>query len=227
MRSLHIVNGFENPLENKPRIQLVLRGIKRLSGNPRRMRCPITPELLLVIRSRLNLRFYDHCLLWASCCIAFFGFVRAGEFTVTPTRCSSDCLQLSDVSADVLPYPSFLRLFIKVSKADPFRQSCSFNKCESFAVELCKTRTTAILSHWNKIFCWAQNFPQTQAAKTIGTSSKMVMSGNSGNPGQRKANDEFSKMAPQPMPEAASDEISKFGKGADEPIKKNSSHSNH
>ena len=34
-------------------------------------------------------------------------------------------MQLSDVSADVLPYPSFLRLFIKVSTADPFRQSCT------------------------------------------------------------------------------------------------------
>ena len=44
---------------------------------------------------------------------------------VTPTRLSSDCLHLSDVSADLLPYPSFVRFFIKVSKADPFRQSCT------------------------------------------------------------------------------------------------------
>ena len=34
VRSLHVVNGFENPIENKPRIQLVLKGIKRLSGDP-------------------------------------------------------------------------------------------------------------------------------------------------------------------------------------------------
>ena len=125
VRSLHVFNGFENPLENKPRIQLVLRGIKRLSGNPRRMRCPITPESLLIICSRLNLSLYDHCLLWAAFCIAFFGFLRAGEFTVTPTRLISGCLQLSDVSADALPFPSFLRLFIKVSKTDPFIQSCT------------------------------------------------------------------------------------------------------
>ena len=75
VRSLHVVNGSENPFENKPRIQLVLRGIKPLTGNRWQLRCPITPELLLVIRSRLNLSLYDHCLLWASCCLHFLAFL--------------------------------------------------------------------------------------------------------------------------------------------------------
>ena len=51
-------------------------------------------------------------------------FLRAGEFTVTPTISSRDCLQVSDVSVDKLPFPSFVRLFIKVAKSDPFRTSC-------------------------------------------------------------------------------------------------------
>ena len=54
--------------------------------------------------------------------------------------------------------------------------------------------------------------PNTSSQNNWNKSSKMVMSGNSG---QCKAS-----MPPQPTPEAASDEISKFGKEAHEPIKK-------
>ena len=37
---------------------------------------------------------------------------------MTPTISSRDCLQVSDVSVDKLPFPSFVRLFIKVAKSD-------------------------------------------------------------------------------------------------------------
>ena len=43
---------------------------------------------------------------------------------MTPTISSRDCLQVSDVSVDKLPFPSFVRLFINVAKSDPFRTSC-------------------------------------------------------------------------------------------------------
>ena len=43
---------------------------------------------------------------------------------MSPTISSRDCLQVSDVSVDKLPFPSFVRLFIKVAKSDPFRTSC-------------------------------------------------------------------------------------------------------
>ena len=43
---------------------------------------------------------------------------------MTLTISSRDCLQVSDVSVDRLPFPSFVRLFIKVAKSDPFRTSC-------------------------------------------------------------------------------------------------------
>ena len=53
-----------------------------------------------------------------------FWFLRAGEFTVTPTISSRDYLQVSEVTVDKLPFPSLVRLFLKVAKADPFRTSC-------------------------------------------------------------------------------------------------------
>ena len=53
VRSLHVFKGFSNPLESRPRSQLVLRGLKRLKGSPPRLRCPIAPSLLLLFRKHL------------------------------------------------------------------------------------------------------------------------------------------------------------------------------
>ena len=47
VRSLHVIMGLDSPSANHPRVQLVLRGTKRLQGNNRRLRRPTTPELLL------------------------------------------------------------------------------------------------------------------------------------------------------------------------------------
>ena len=120
VRSLHVMLGLDNSFVNNPRIQLVLRGIKRLQGNNRRLHRPITPELLL-FRDKLDLSSYEHSLYWAAFCIAFFGFLRAGELSIS----SSDCLQLSDLSISCFPFPHLVRLLIKVSKSDPFRDTCT------------------------------------------------------------------------------------------------------
>ena len=55
----------------------------------------------------------------------FFGFLRAGELSVTPTASRSDRLQLSDLSLSSFPFPNLVRLLIKVSKSDPFRDTCT------------------------------------------------------------------------------------------------------
>ena len=58
---------------------------------------------------------------------------------MTTTISSSDCLQVSEVSVDKLPFPSLFRLFIKVAKSDPFRTSCVIvfgrNVCLLYPVE--------------------------------------------------------------------------------------------
>ena len=62
VRSLRVVMGLDNPFVNHPRAQLVLRGIKRLQGNNRRLRRPIAPELLLLFRDKLDLSSYEQSL---------------------------------------------------------------------------------------------------------------------------------------------------------------------
>ena len=67
---------------------------------------------------------YDNILLWAACSLAFFGFLRCGEFTV-PSQAEYDQgpdLSLGDVAVDSKTAPTTIQITIKQSKTDPFRQ---------------------------------------------------------------------------------------------------------
>ena len=63
-------------------------------------------------------------MLWAACCLGFFAFLRAGEFAVpSDTEFDEEVhLTWNDVSIDDPGSPSFLRVHIKQSKTDPFRE---------------------------------------------------------------------------------------------------------
>ena len=59
-------------------------------------------------------------MLWAACCMAFFGFMRVGEFTI-PTKDGYDKgshISLSDISIDKHNNPRLLRVNIKQSKTE-------------------------------------------------------------------------------------------------------------
>ena len=63
-------------------------------------------------------------MLWAACCLGFFGFLRAGEFTV-PDDASYDPsshLSVPDVAIDSPGKPGVIRIRVKQSKTDPFRK---------------------------------------------------------------------------------------------------------
>ena len=58
-------------------------------------------------------------MLWAACCLGFFGFLRAGEFT---TNSSFD--PSADLQVDSSSNPQSFRVFIKCAKTYPFRRGC-------------------------------------------------------------------------------------------------------
>ena len=111
-----------------PRLEYVLAGIKRTEARkgPRpKQRLPITLDILLQLKAVwLSPPIHrDNIMLWSAACIAFFGFLRTGEFTVPSQRAYDPDVHLSlaDVAIDSHVSPSLLRLQIKQSKTDPFR----------------------------------------------------------------------------------------------------------
>ena len=70
---------------------------------------------------------YYNTLIWAACCVGFFGFLRCGEFLVPDGSAydPSTHLSLADISLDSSGKVWSFVLNIKVSKTDQFRKGAS------------------------------------------------------------------------------------------------------
>ena len=110
-------------------LDYVLKSIKRvqaMSGSGARVCLPITPAILSKLKSVWleSASNPDTKLIWAACCLCFFAFLRVGEMT-TPDAHSYDPgahLCYADIALDDARKPSFMRVYIKQSKMDPFRR---------------------------------------------------------------------------------------------------------
>ena len=131
LRHAQIAMGMPEPFKDSPfpRLEYVLKGVKRQqahSGQKPAPRLPITPPII-----RKLSQFWEHsidpdrAMLQAACCLGFFGFLRTAEFTAPPCIRDFDAnchLSLADVAVDSREAPSTIRIRIKQSKTDPFRQ---------------------------------------------------------------------------------------------------------
>ena len=112
-----------------PRLDYILRGVKKneaATGSTSRERLPITPDILRKLKEvwLSTGDSKDTKLIWAACCLCFFGFLRAGELTV-PSGSEYDPgvhLNVGDLTLDNATQPSLVRVNIKQSKTDPFRK---------------------------------------------------------------------------------------------------------
>ena len=98
IRWAYIAAGLKNPLVDSMgqpllRVQGVLKGVRKLQGDTVQPRLPITADILTKMCISLQQGMfgpYVDLLLETACTIAFFGFLRCGEFTSVGTVCHPD-----------------------------------------------------------------------------------------------------------------------------------------
>ena len=126
VRNLHITKGWPDPLVGTLRLELVLKGVKRVKASPAKIKLPITPLILYRIREGIRQQGDDEdgFMLWAACCLGFFGFLRTAEFTVPNGKDFDPSVHLTagDITVDSHIEPSLLQVRIKASKTDQFKQ---------------------------------------------------------------------------------------------------------
>ena len=127
VRPLYISKGEGDPFaESLPKLDYVLKGVKRQKEvQPNRPRLPIPPAILRAMRSYWAPQAdnFNVSMFWAACCVGFFGFLKAKEFTIASAATYDPAVHLSveDVSVDSREAPSRVCLIIKQSKTDPFQ----------------------------------------------------------------------------------------------------------
>ncbi len=131
IRHLQVSQGFPEPYQgiSMPRLEYVLRGLKKntrllLRHHPK-PRLPITPTILKKLKGVWETSpGSNSTMLWAACCLVFFGFLRAGEFTIpSEVAYDSSChFNVTDIHFHHPTNPSLLMVTLKQSKTDQFRK---------------------------------------------------------------------------------------------------------
>ena len=129
VRHAQVERGWPDPhWGSMPRLGQVLKGIRSHraeEGCRGRERRPVSPELLLQLRGGWQKKpSFDSTMLWAAVCMCFFGCLRAGEITAPERGCFDRRAHLTfrDVEVDNAEQPRKLKIRIKASKTDPFRE---------------------------------------------------------------------------------------------------------
>ena len=131
IRSWSINQGLPDPLRTasgQPLLRLarVLRGIKKCHRVTTNKRLPITSEILRALNKLLGSSCFgktDDSMMLAAINLAFFAFLRCGEFTI-PTGSSFDATRHLSIG-DIFFYPNRIHpismtVRLKYSKTDPF-----------------------------------------------------------------------------------------------------------
>ena len=86
IRWLHVMFDYPPPPLSHCRVQLTLRGLKRLLSASVQRKLPITPSILLALRNVMDFSLPLHRALWAAFLLGFFSFFRKSNITLQVPR---------------------------------------------------------------------------------------------------------------------------------------------
>ena len=126
IRLLHLEHGLADPTRDAPLLTYLCTGIRRSCSKKARTRQPITIPLLHSIKRQLSnssLTAQDKLLYWAAFTLAFYGFLRASEYSYPTKRKyrNSSHLLLNDVTIN----KHSISVHLKRSKTDRFGKSAT------------------------------------------------------------------------------------------------------
>lgn len=116
VRALHVDSGLTFSGHAHPQAQVMIRGLLK-GGPPPTQKNPITVQMLEAM-GRLLHNCYDHVMLWAAMCLAFFACLRADELTYSAESPGVPLIQ--DITHKVLPSGDrYFTLTVHRSKTEP------------------------------------------------------------------------------------------------------------
>ena len=145
IRNWYIMRGLQDPLKHSNgqplyRLSRVFRGIKKCHQLHAKKRLPITIQILRALVDMFSSGCFgltEDCMMLAVVNLAFFGFLRCGEFTVLRSDQFDPSRNLLVKDVTFYPnhlQPTYMTVRLKYSKADPFGRG--------HIVTLYKTNTT-------------------------------------------------------------------------------------
>ena len=124
---MHVSAGLFSFFDKQltPRLQLILKGIQKKLNHCREFALQIMGNIKTLLAKQPG--SYFNIMIWAACCLAFFGFLRVHKFTVpADDQYDESChLSFSSISIDSRVNPRQLKIIIKQSKTDSLHKGVS------------------------------------------------------------------------------------------------------
>lgn len=121
VRLLHLEWGLPNPLVSDFHLTSVLRGIKRCVGDAPTRKLPITPDILLKLLSKLDLRSTMDSVWWAATLLSFFGLLRRSNVLTDQASFNPD---LSLCRRDIIFHDWGIMVIIRKTKTIQNQERC-------------------------------------------------------------------------------------------------------
>ena len=113
-------HNLPNPLEGDYRLNLTLRGIRRILGDTVCRKEPITPDHLRAILRALDVMQLQHAAIWAAALLMFFGMLRKSNVLPNSARDFDPARHLR--RSDIIYTPGGALITIRWSKTNQFRR---------------------------------------------------------------------------------------------------------